>query len=789
MSGATSVVASVSRSRPALILWRHVIQELIAPTLIGFLVFTFLMLMRWLLEISRLWIQYGADLSQVLWAVVYSLPHIVVLTLPMGVLVGGLIAFGRMSSDFEIVALRALGVSLLHLLPPVLIFSGVLWLANGYLFMVAMPWGNQSLREMQWETMTQRAFSQEFKPRVFHDGFPGVVIYIEDIVDQGREWHGVFLAQTDTDPPTILRAERAFPIIDEEARTTYLLLKNGTVINSAGQNVTIIRFDERQVLVWSEEENSLIGTVGKDGRSMTIPELQEAIAARQARGDAAWDLQVEIHKKFAIPFACLVMGLISLPLGISTQRQATATGFGIGTAVIMVYYFFAQYGEQFGDVGRLPPWLGMWAGNIVLGIGGAFLLWHKTRERDLGIVRRLRPGWEKIENSVRRFVRQRLFHRSGATALRRRQRTRFPRTLDRYVMLNYSSIYLLASVSMVLVITAGTWIEKASYVDNPSLIPRYLQFYVWEIIAYAIPIAAVVTVLATFSLMSKRAEVVAALAGGISIFRLVLPILLPAFALTALQYVLQDVVLPTTTRQRELIEAEMHPSSSGGATLQQRRTWVFSEGQRVFHFADYLADPPRFLGLRIYYLSDGAGGIARVEYANRAIWNSEMERWEGHDGWRRYYVSNAEDNALRPNPLEEYKFAVLPITERPEYFNQSPLQPDEMSTLELRRHVEQLRESGYDTHRALVDYHLKIAQPFVVLVMTLVGLPFAFRMGRQGALTGVGIAIGLALVYWIVFAVFRALGYAGQLPPPLAAWAPHLLFIALGGYLALGVRT
>ena len=225
-----NLLRGAARLRPAFILWRHVIQEMIAPTLLGFGVFTFLMLMRFLLRISQIWIQYGAELATVLWAIVYSLPFIVVLTLPMGLLVGGLIAFGRMSSDFEIVALRASGVSLLHLMPPVLILAGVAWAFTSYVFMVSLPWGNTSLREMNWETITKRAFSSEFKPRVFIEDFPGLVLYVEDIVDDGREWRGVFAARTDADPPNIVRAERGFRRIDEDTRETYLLLENGTLI-------------------------------------------------------------------------------------------------------------------------------------------------------------------------------------------------------------------------------------------------------------------------------------------------------------------------------------------------------------------------------------------------------------------------------------------------------------------------------------------------------------------------------------------------------------------------------
>jgi LPS export ABC transporter permease LptG len=316
-----------------------------------------------------------------------------------------------------------------------------------------------------------------------------------------------------------------------------------------------------------------------------------------------------------------------------------------------------------------------------------------------------------------------------------------------------------------------------------------MRYYIFEIMFDVIPIAAVITVLATFSLMTKRNEITAALAGGVSLYRLIVPIFIPALLLTGARYGLQDYVLPTTSRLTAEVMEEMHPSGAGAA-LRGDVTWVFSEGRRVFHFADYSDEPsPEFRGLRVYYLTQGQGGIARMEYADRADWNVAASRWEGHDGWRRHFVAADGSEDLAANPLEEFKFSVLPIPEGPSYFESSPLQPNEMSTLELRQHIETLRERGYDTDRALVDYNLKIANPFVVLVMTLVGVPFAFRSGRHGALTGVGVAIALVIVYFICFAVFRALGYAGQLPPPLAAWAPHLLFLALAGYQALGLRS
>ena len=621
------------------------------------------------------------------------------------------------------------------------------------------------------------------KPRVFNDDFPNLVLYVEDIVDQGAEWRGVFAARTDSEPPTILRAERAFPRIDEENRRTYLQMENGVIVapQADPSEVTVSAFANRTLLVWSEDD-TLLGNIGKDGRSMTLPELRSAIDARRSNGEVAWDLEVEVQKKFAFPFACLVMGIISLPLGISTQRQTTASGFAIGTLVIVVYYFFAQNGEQQADAGQVPAWIGMWAGNAVLGLAAVVLLWKKSREIDFGVWRHIEPYWTRSSEGVRTWYVEKVLQRP-ARRRRLRRGTSFPRTLDRLVLQNYVTVYALTFSAFLVVFATGTWIDKASYVQYPALIPTFLRFYVWEIVFDVTPMAAVVTVLAVFSLMAKRNEVVAALAGGVSLYRLMLPILVPAVLLTVGQYSLQEYVLPYTTQQAKAIDGEMHPSST--TTLQQEQTWVFSEGGVVFHFAEFVELPPQFLDLRIYYL-DQQSSIARVEFADIAEWRDGA--WEARDGWRQYFLQ--EDGEVQPTPLEEFSFARLDHIDRsPEYFTENELLPEQMTMAQLRNHISLLEQRGYETHRALVDFHMKVATPAIVFVMTVVGVPFAFRMGRHGALTGVAVAIALVAVYWVAFGVFRAFGMAGQLPPPLAAWAPHLLFLSLGTYQALGVRT
>ena len=139
--------------------------------------------------------------------------------------------------------------------------------------------------------------------------------------------------------------------------------------------------------------------------------------------------------------------------------------------------------------------------------------------------------------------------------------------------------------------------------------------------------------------------------------------------------------------------------------------------------------------------------------------------------------------------------AYTPIADKPmifeaaSYFGTEQPDADRLSFTSLRRYIAALRVSGFDVVPYRVALHRKIAFPFVALVMTLIAIPFAVTMGRRGALFGIGLGLLLAISYWGLSAVFSAIGGAGLLSPPLAAWAPNVLFVSAASYLLLTVRT
>src|SRR3989475_5150068 len=180
------------------ILSRYIFKEMIGPTVLGFSFYTFIILMRNLFDFAGMIIKRSLPAATVGKLLLLSLPNIVVLTVPMSLLFGILIAVGRLSSDSEIIAMRALGLSTRTIYRPVFIFSCLMFLLNFYLMNVVLPRGNTQLQSLKAEVFTS-SIEKEIKPRVFYDEYENLMIYVNDVEPRTGEWKGVFVADSRTD--------------------------------------------------------------------------------------------------------------------------------------------------------------------------------------------------------------------------------------------------------------------------------------------------------------------------------------------------------------------------------------------------------------------------------------------------------------------------------------------------------------------------------------------------------------------------------------------------------------
>jgi LPS export ABC transporter permease LptG/LPS export ABC transporter permease LptF len=757
---------------------RYIIRQVLVPFGIGLLVFTFIFIIEALRRYVEPLVAKGVPIPVLATVLATLVPQALALSIPMSLLLGLLVAFGRLSGDREFVAMQACGISLRRLLTPVGLLSVVGWAATSYVMLVAVPSSNQLFREVAFSVMADRA-EGEVKPRVFFDDFPDLVIYVREVPASGQGWLGVFMA--DSRPgqqPAIYLARRGRVVIDRGARTVHVILDDVTQHTHEGGEYRAAYV--RQV-VQVLDPATVFPSAGplKGFAEMSIAELQTQIARNQIDGVSTHNERMAIQRKFAIPVACLVFGVIGLALGATNARGGAFGSFGFGLVVVFAYYLPTYFFPQLTKGGYLTPWLATWLPNILLGAVAVVLFLWRNRIADQPI----RPP---VPAAVRRLFTRRPGVMRGAS---------FPgafitRLLDRYVGGMFVRTLILSATAAMAVVYIATFIDLSDKlfkgVVSWRTLLEYFGFATAQFAYYTLPISVLVATLVTIGALTRNSELVVMKACGVSLYRTAVPMLVCAMAVGAILFLMDATFLGPANRRAE----ELRDVMRGSARLQPlNEPWLVGRDGTIYHVpGGYDARLRRFAQVNVYQFDAGMTRLRSRTFAAHGTYaggaDDEADAvWQLENGWTRTFDEKGELQTFEP-------FTRAPRRLEPvSYFAQEP--PDErfMSYDELRRHTDRLRTSGVDVADFEVGIARKVAYPFVCLIMTLVAIPFATTIGRSGTMAGIAVGVAVALVYWGAITISAALGAGGLLEPVLAAWAPNLLFGAGAAYLLLTVRT
>ena len=384
------------------ILDRYILREMVVPFLLGLAIFTSILLIVRILKLVELVVNRGVPLAQMVRIFSYILPAFLEVTVPMALLLAILVAFGRLSSDSEIIAMRAAGISLYRLLVPVAIFAGVVALLTGWLSVTARPWGNSHLRQGLYEIVKTRA-AAGIKPKVFNDEFKNLVIYVDRIRPASDLLEGILVADTrDPSLHNTVYAETGRLITNERRHSLTLRLENGGIYSTGedDKGYQDTRFTTYDITLDLNAALSQLRDRERDVSELTLAELRATIADKTAGGDPANAERVEVQRKLSIPFACLVFAAIGVPLGIQPTRAVHSRGFSLSLGLIFLYYLLLTFGQNLGDRGSLPPVVAVWLPNAVLSVVAAILLVRAGQEAARAPV----SMWNRVVAMVRRLM-------------------------------------------------------------------------------------------------------------------------------------------------------------------------------------------------------------------------------------------------------------------------------------------------------------------------------------------------------------------------------------------------
>lgn len=773
------------------ILDRYIVREVFRHAFLGLVVFTFVFLVPRLVRLMELYVRHVGSSTEIFKLFLCIFPGVFVFTLPMATLIGVLLGLGRMSADSEIIALTALGIGRRRILLPV----GVLALGSGVLTLAMTAWvGPAALRTLHAAeaNLASSQISFQVQPRVFDERFPKMVLYVNDVSASGTQWRGVFVADTSGEGGSrVTLADSAIVIAEPKLGKMELHLQGGTTHEFSRDDpnhYSVTSFGQSD---WPIEVSELTSA---QPRQRSIPEqsMSELAAERRAGSREA---SVEWHTRLAFPVACLVFALVAVPLGAQPRRGGRAAGSLLAVGLIAAYYLLLITGAGLARQGKISPAAGIWMANIVLlGLGLALL---RRMEQFRGESRWLRP-FAYFGRRMRLARRRKAQARARAAAAlvangeRRAQETpvpssgSFPRLMDLYILRKFFFYFVLLLAVFVFLFEAFTFFELLDDIARhrvPFLtVVDYFGFLTPYLVYNLSPLAGLVAVLVTLGIMSKNNEVVAIKASGISLFRVALPLLLAGLVVAGTLVLLDDTYLPYANQRQDALHNQIKGRPAQTYTHPQR--WIFGEHSKIYNYDVFDPEQKMFGGLSVLELDPSDFLLRRRIFATRARWSEQQHVWVLENGW----IRDFSDGTV--TKFETFTATAPPeLSEPPSYFNREVRQAFQMSIGELGSYIEGLHRAGFDVGTLMVQWHKKIAYPLMAPVSILLAIPFAFLVGTRGAIGGVALGVGIAVVYWAIAALLEAMGGVGQLPPFLAGWSPDIIFFFLGMYFFFKMPT
>ena len=363
------------------ILSLYIIREIASLFLLGIMVFTLVLLMGRLIKLTDLVISRGVPLADVSRMILYLMPSFLVFTIPMAFLLAVLLAFGRLSADNEITVMKAGGISLMQLMPPVVLcglFAALLTLAAST---IGVPWGNSAFKNLSFDVLKQNV-AATIREKVFWDDIPGIVMYTEHYDEERHALKGGVIhdGRDQKRPLTIFAADGVIGGTANQ-HDIRLALNNGSIhVAGKADEYRLIQFGEYIMIIGGSGQGS---GLGRNELDMTVAELLGQISSPVATKAVRLKAESELHSRFAFPFASLVFAVVAVPLGMQNHRSGKSAGFATSIGILLAYYVVQSLLRTLADKGSLPPALALWLPNMIfLGLGW-YLLRMASLERGI----------------------------------------------------------------------------------------------------------------------------------------------------------------------------------------------------------------------------------------------------------------------------------------------------------------------------------------------------------------------------------------------------------------------
>jgi len=522
----------------------------------------------------------------------------------------------------------------------------------------------------------------------------------------------------------------------------------------------------------------------KKYREKSLEELltdrQKVKADRNKNRRELLAIQVELNKRVSLPVACLVFVFLGLGLGWRRWPGGRAGGYGVSLVILVIYYFLLVFGQSQAEAGRLAPPLGLWLPDFLALVAGWLTYLSACREVEI----RFCPGIKSLANVSKKRARN--FTASSTRPQKRSSYQVFGLNFrDRYILSKFVPIYAYLFLALVLVLVVFNFLTRWE-IARENQQPVYLLLsFIWhklpEFANQAIQLAALLAPILCLNFLYRRNEIQAMITSGVSFWRLAAPVLGVAILIIPISFFLQDRLVVRGNLEAEKIWSQLADRPVRAFTF-QNRYWIKNDNLPGFlHYELSSAEGNIFHRLLVFQIEEGSCfKLKRVifsQMANIGENNLHLEK-----GWERDVKS---DN------LAFHKFDSLelgwPGAQR--QLVKEWKEPSLMTWKELGQYSRDLEKSGSSALSFKLEARSRVAWPFSVFVLALLGVALAGLSQKKIFVFPLGLALGGGYLFWQTVAAFRSLGQAGILNPGIAAWSPIVIFSLVGFYLFFRVKT
>lgn len=303
----------------------------------------------------------------------------------------------------------------------------------------------------------------------------------------------------------------------------------------------------------------------------------------------------------------------------------------------------------------------------------------------------------------------------------------------------------------------------------------FFMFKTPFIVAQILPVCVLLSVLIVFGLMSKRNEALALKSSGVSIWYLFGPVFSIGILSGAVLFFISEIVVPISMEKANKIWLREVKEESAVVSREQN-IW-FRDNRRIIHINYYNRSSGEIAGVTLYNLDENFRIAKRVD-AGKGVFKDG--KWLLDD-----IMELTLDETTGNYRVDFHDGKTENLLFTPENLQMVVKESEEMNLIELYEYIRKIENEGYDATEYRVDFHGKIAFPFICVIMSLIGTGIAAPIRKDGLAVAVALGIGVAFVYWSLFSFCMSLGYGEMLPPPIAAWTANFIFLCFGVFLLL----